>query len=150
MTIAFLVLVALACGAIYPACPASRRRDPESRLLVVAPVPAVVVMGLLPALMGCVQAEDRQYEMKWRIEPTIHEEWGQAEDVYLTFVDDPDTTLKIVSDDLGGYLRSLDTDSVMTTWKTDVYLYFIDDPVRLKRVGDLETWDRRWWCWILE
>lgn len=43
MTIAFLVLVALACGAIYPAYCASRRRGPESRLLVVAPVPAVVV-----------------------------------------------------------------------------------------------------------
>lgn len=49
MTIAFLVLVALSCVAIYPAYLASRRRGEESRLLVVAPVPAVVVWAALTA-----------------------------------------------------------------------------------------------------
>ena len=49
MTIAFLVLVALSCAAIYPAYLASRRRGAESRLLVVAPVPAVVVWVALTA-----------------------------------------------------------------------------------------------------
>jgi len=43
MTIAFLVLIVLSCAATYPAFAASRRRGPESRLLAVAPVPAVAV-----------------------------------------------------------------------------------------------------------
>ena len=49
MTIAFLVLVALSCTAIYPAYLASRRQGEESRLLVVAPVPAVAVWVALTA-----------------------------------------------------------------------------------------------------
>jgi len=49
MTLAFLFLVALSCALIYPAYLASRRRGDESRLLVVAPVPAVVVWGAVTA-----------------------------------------------------------------------------------------------------
>ncbi len=43
MTIAFLVFVALSFAAIFPAYSVSCRRGPESRLLVVAPLPAVAV-----------------------------------------------------------------------------------------------------------
>jgi len=49
MTITFLVFVAMSCAAIYPAYSASRRRGRESRLLIVAPVPAVVVWGAVTA-----------------------------------------------------------------------------------------------------
>jgi len=49
MTVAFLFLVVLSCAAIYPAFLASRRQGEESRLLLVAPVPAVVVWGAVTA-----------------------------------------------------------------------------------------------------
>ena len=49
MTVAFLVLVALSCAAIYPAYTVSLRRGEESRLLVVAPVSAVAVWVALTA-----------------------------------------------------------------------------------------------------
>jgi hypothetical protein len=98
---------------------------------------------------ACSKVEERQYQMTWKSMPTIHEEWNGAEDIHLTFLDDPDRTFVIVSDDLGDYLRSLGTDTVTTTWRTTVYLYFIDDPGYLTRVGDIDTWDRKWSCWIL-
>ena len=50
MTIAFLVFVALSCAAIYPAYSASRRQGDESRVLVVAPIPAIVAWGIVTAL----------------------------------------------------------------------------------------------------
>ena len=109
----------------------------------------VLVATLSIAVSACSKVEDRQYEMTWNSVPTIHEEWSGAEDIHLTFLDEPDRTLVIVSDDLGDYLRSLGTDTVTTTWRTTVYLRFIDDPEYLERVGDLDTWDRKWSCWIL-
>lgn len=49
MTVAFLVLVALSCAAIFPAYSASRRQNSESPLLVVAPVPAIAVWAAVTA-----------------------------------------------------------------------------------------------------
>ena len=49
MTIAFLIFVGLSCAAIYPAYSASRRQGAESRLLAIAPVPAVIVWAAITA-----------------------------------------------------------------------------------------------------
>ena len=113
--------------------------------------PALYMMlaALLFSATSCSKEENRTYLMTWTSEPTIHENWKGAEDVYLTFQDDPARTYMVVSDDLGQFLRSLGTDTVTTTWKTTVLFSIIDEPNFLVGVEDLETWDVKWSCWIL-
>jgi len=50
MAFGFLVYIAIFCAALYHAFSVSRRRGPESRLLVVAPIPAVVVWVAITAM----------------------------------------------------------------------------------------------------
>jgi cytochrome bd-type quinol oxidase subunit 2 len=50
MAFGFLVYIAIFCAALYHAYSVSRRTGPESRLLVVAPVPAVIVWVTATAL----------------------------------------------------------------------------------------------------
>jgi hypothetical protein len=49
ITLVTLILTGVSCGAIYPAYLVSRSQRRESRWLLVAPVPAVVVWGAVTA-----------------------------------------------------------------------------------------------------
>ncbi len=50
MAFGFLFYIAILFAAIYPAYRISRRKGPESRFLVVAPVPAVIVWVAVTAM----------------------------------------------------------------------------------------------------
>lgn len=98
--------------------------------------------------LGCWNSQ-RSYEMTWTATPTIHEKFKGAEDIHLTFVEDPCRTYVVVSGDLGPHLRQEGRPIVTAVWNVERLLGFVDTPSDPVSIAGRSGWDAKWSCWLV-